>query len=481
MNKALVLLIIICCSCSKPEIVGELGNWEWFKIIGKSGSNSIISQYVDENDNIYLLINFSGDKIELDQKTFETEGSSNFLVAKLSSDGELIWVEKFGASGSVKSLDLAFNNNDLFAVGEISRNYVDSEPGTISKKGWILETKDKIPFILKLDSNGNTDWIKTIPEESKSTFNSITITESNRIFITKDYSGEDNFPILLFKGESAEPDGSTNSGIIEIDDEGNLIEILEFEGSYLGYKSKIISNGDSVLYVSHGLTCFNQVEVQRGREKCLMQYGVGDDQISIDKENNTVFSLQKLIINDKSSGFKKGFVKIEKGVNIYDIFLNDSVGILTVGSKKTHESKEGDMEVSFSMIDGSGNLIWRTNSTGSKANNFGNSITRIGDKIISTGSFIPPLNLPGFEFKSKNPDDQFQPSSFFFAVLDSVGRIENVIRNYPLTSSYGTSITEFGDGVLISGKIAGRTRFESFQTNVVNGSNSFIGKYKIKN
>ncbi|MFY0697722.1 MAG: hypothetical protein JXR11_07710 [Balneola sp.] len=480
MNKLLLLLFFLC-SCTKPEIIGELGNWEWFKIIGKSGSNSIISQYVDEKDNIYLLINFSGDKIELDQKTFETEGSSNFLVAKLTSDGELIWAEKFGKSGSVHGLDLAFNEGKLFITGEMGRNYVTKESGIVSKKNWTLNTDVRMPFILKLDIDGNTEWIKTIPKERKNSFNSITITESNRIFITTDYSGEDNFPILLFKGDSAKPEGSINSGIIEISESGNLIDKTEFEGNYLGYKSKVISKGDSTIYVVHGLTCFNQVEAQRGREKCLMQYGYGNKQIDVEKKNSPVFVLRNFFLENNLNRLSEGYVKVVRGVNIYDLNFYNESGILTTGSYQTDKNEEGEIEVSFSKYDSNGNLLWNTYSSGSQTTNSGIAIIQSGNQIIATGSFIPPISFSGFEFKSENPDDQFQARSFFLAVLDSTGIIESVIRNYPLMSSSGDNLAILKDGVLISGDIAGRTRFDDFRTTVINGSNSFIGKYRMEN
>lgn len=127
----------------------------------------------DGDDNIYLSSSFKGQVI-IDNSKVETEEIPAFnsrpevFLAKFNNSGNLLWLKNIGQvylsysnvrRARIMISGLAFNtdNSKLYLTGTYDGDTLNFHPKTLVDTTTALD-----PFLVELDSNGNTNWIKRI-------------------------------------------------------------------------------------------------------------------------------------------------------------------------------------------------------------------------------------------------------------------------------------------------------------------------------
>lgn len=85
---------------------------------------------------------------------------NDIFISKLDANGNFIWAKKIGgiALESVTSI-VVKNSKEIFITGHIT-SPTDFDPGPNSFN--VTVNNYYIPFLLKLDTSGNFQWVKTI-------------------------------------------------------------------------------------------------------------------------------------------------------------------------------------------------------------------------------------------------------------------------------------------------------------------------------
>ena len=138
-------------------VAGSFGWAEAFVNRSSTGNNTSGSTFTDKLGNIYLAGNFTGTtdfNAGTGTQTYTSVGSSDFFLAKLTPDGNLIWFKQWANSTIQPWIRQAYvNTQDQIAICGTFTNTMDFDPGLAI----VTKSSNGIGdgFAMILDLNGN--------------------------------------------------------------------------------------------------------------------------------------------------------------------------------------------------------------------------------------------------------------------------------------------------------------------------------------
>lgn len=171
------------------------GAFIWAKTVGDGSADIANSVAVDGSDNIIVTGYYSG-TVDFDPNTgtenWSSSGSSiDAFVQKLDSDGNLVWANGIGSSGSDIAQAIAVDGSDNILVTGYFSGSVDFDPGSGTTSLTAVGGVDF--FVLKLNSSGNFQWAIN-PGGSLDEFPySIAVDENDNVYTVGSYNGTVDF------------------------------------------------------------------------------------------------------------------------------------------------------------------------------------------------------------------------------------------------------------------------------------------------
>ena len=129
----------------------KMGKRNWIRTFGGMDVDVPYDLIVDKNDNIYitgefrLLSKFLGQSVN-------TKGESDIFLAKLSPEGNLLWLKAFGSTGEDSGRALAIDNNGSIVLAASFSRSIDFGLGPLESNGNIDTA------IVKFNPKGQTIW-----------------------------------------------------------------------------------------------------------------------------------------------------------------------------------------------------------------------------------------------------------------------------------------------------------------------------------
>jgi len=182
----------------------------WQKAYGGNNGDRPIKGYLLNDGKI--LIAGESDSDTSGTKTENSNGGTDYWLIKIDSAGNQIWDKDFGGSGYERFSDMAvFNNGDILLSG-----YSNSPASGDKTEGHFGSVYDNDIWVIKLDSNGNKLWDKTIGGDSSESGGYIAILNNKIYLASSSFSG-----ISGLKTENSK--GGLDYWITKLDSSGNLI------------------------------------------------------------------------------------------------------------------------------------------------------------------------------------------------------------------------------------------------------------------
>lgn len=172
------------------------GDFVWAKQIGGSGEDAGHGITLDNSGNIFISGYFSATTDfdpSIATSTLMSIGSTDLFVSKYDNQGNLIWAKNAGANSHDEALAIAIDQlGNVYTTGSFFGT-VDFNPGP-AINNLIASSLSYNAFILKLDSNGNYVWAKSISgNPCNSQGYSIKRDLSNNIYVVGYFSGNTDF------------------------------------------------------------------------------------------------------------------------------------------------------------------------------------------------------------------------------------------------------------------------------------------------
>ena len=210
---------------------------EWVKQVGGTGQDEAFSVAVDAAGNVYTTGSFSH-TVDFDpgegifNLTVPPQGEDMF-IQKLDASGNFLWAKQmvdsktseFGFSTS-RGLAITVDASGVAYLTGYFRGTVDFDPGPGTASLTSVSVGGNDAFVLKLNAEGNFEWVKQIGGNEAVDTRFIAVDEGGNVYTTGHFTGnadfdpgEDRFFLLA---------ESYSAFIQKLDPDGNLIWAKKF-------------------------------------------------------------------------------------------------------------------------------------------------------------------------------------------------------------------------------------------------------------
>ncbi|NOT37631.1 MAG: T9SS type A sorting domain-containing protein [Saprospiraceae bacterium] len=373
------------------------GKLIWAISIGGKQQDQGISMALDKEDNIYITGTFQ-EAIDFNSVLpgvkITAQAFNDIFLAKLNSDGKLLWVKSFQGSldDISKSIAIDKDNNILLCAYFQGTFKLDSDSSLVnfSSKGG-----DDIS-IMKLDNEGNFIWAKHMGGRLDDDPLGIAVDKNNNVIVCGTFN--DTIDIdpgpgrLLFKEK-----GNIDAFFIKLNQDGEMIwarqqaseELMNAAGIAIDSRNNLIITG----------TFRSKADFNPGPGEFFMTApGVSGDSyvLKLDEDANFIWAIQiGASRNENSIG-----LALDKEDNIYTTGCYQFKVDFDPGPEEffLYSDTENNNDIYVSSLRPNGNFRWAHGMNG-PASDIGFSVAVDNDLgVYSTGIFGKTLNI-GF-----NPD-----------------------------------------------------------------------------
>lgn len=344
------------------------GEFVWAKQFGDPTRYDFLTDIViDDADNIVITGLFSG-LVDFDPNAGVTNLQSNnnsndAFVAKYTSNGELIWAKSFGGTssgierGSAVTVD---NQNNVYATGYFS-SVTDFDPSANTFNLSTVGTRSL--YILKLTSNGEFDFVKTVGSPFTEFSTDIAVDNVGSLYLTGYYltsmdcnpdagvftitaNGGNNEIFLISLSASNGQFGWAKSIGETANDEGKRIAIheptnrLTLVGHFQGgssvdfdapngfYLPNAPNSGSGTYIINYSYNSLSNIDFIN-EDKIIIYPNPANDEITIqsnqDIENYQLIDLTGKVILSQSNSNSINVSSINPGMYLLKILSNNSI------------------------------------------------------------------------------------------------------------------------------------------------------------
>ena len=254
MKKIIYLLLLL----NTIKLNAQVPNLEWFKHI---------QTHYDANNNLMdVSKQIKGIKADKDGKiiacgeyysTIQVGGmpfspsipgtSYNSFIIKLNQDSSTQWFKKLqGQWTDIRDMKLDKNGN-IYLTGTFYSPNVDFDPGV----GVVtVQTSQVNNFIMKLDVNGNFQWVKVLRDNDKLYCGEMNLDVWGNIYLSGAYSGDLTFHGLNYFQIGSNIANTLDFFIVKLDSTGEYIWSKTFKGNITVANVNLLSLDDKEIYTS---------------------------------------------------------------------------------------------------------------------------------------------------------------------------------------------------------------------------------------
>ena len=218
------------------------GDFEWSKFYGGSFTDTPFDVVETQNNSFIIVGSSDSNDVDISNNL----GSYDFWVVHISAKGEIIWEKNFGGSeideayGITKTAD-----NNFVIVGDTRSTDKNVSQNNGGADIWMI----------KIDSNGNLIWEKSIGANGFDAARSVRLTADNGFLISGSSRSSD---------ESFINKGQNDALLIKVDENGNLLWQKTVGGSKIDLLYDAIQIKENE-YIAVGESNSNDKDIETNR------------------------------------------------------------------------------------------------------------------------------------------------------------------------------------------------------------------------
>ena len=227
-------------------------NLIWKEILSGQKKEIILDIHVDNSNNIYTTGYFTENLVSQNQM-IESNGVYDIFIQKMNSDGELIWLKRFGNMSIDEGVSITTDKDENVFISGTFNFELELDNNTVLFSAGFSDI-----FLMKLNSEGNLLWGNRIGGPKQDVILSIAVDTSGNLYCsgifseTADFDPSNNDFLMTSSGNSMFPT-STDSFVAKYDSNGNFIWAKQYDDeSPSSDPTKIIvTDSEEVLIIGH--------------------------------------------------------------------------------------------------------------------------------------------------------------------------------------------------------------------------------------
>jgi hypothetical protein len=466
--------------------------FQWAKQFGgPSDSSSFIPSWTfssaityDDYGNVYTIgtynVNVDFDPGPDTFKLISSMGSSenDIFISKLDANGNFVWAKKIGGISLESATAIVVKNNkDIYITGYIASN-TDFDPGPNVFN--VTVNNYYTAFLLKLDTGGNFQWVKTISGMPIGNYyrgagiSSLVFDNTGNILIGGSFNGIADFDPGVGVSNLTASVGYRDAFIAKWDSLGNFIWAKNFGNSELEYISSLDVDNSNNVYASGNYK--GMIDMDPSSAVYNLDSIGGSDVFILKLDALGNFNWAKSI-GGKSTDYSSHIELDSQGKIYLSGRFNDSADFDPSLSYNYLQSK-GYSDVFISKFDNAGALIW-VKSFGEMGYDDiqGMKLDKLSSNIYLTGQFQDSAIF------NSNPSLNLYSIGGYSAYLVIIDSASNFIwaKNFDGTGSSGSAVNvDALNNIYLTGSFSDTTDFD-FGPNTFNfNPNGFYDVFIIK-
>ena len=208
---------------------GDRVGYSWMKSYGNANVDAVSDLTVDNQGNIYLVGSFS-ETLSLDEHSVVSAGNTDFYVAKLNPDGSLVWIKSGGSNAVERANAVAVDaDGNVYVVG-LSNDNTSFDGNAFPSRG----AKDG--FLLKLDNNGNYQYVRTLGCFNDDNAYDVAVDGSGNVLVTGSFNYALQVGPLSFFQDAR---GGDDAFLVKFDSDGGILWSMTYAASSHDYGRRL--------------------------------------------------------------------------------------------------------------------------------------------------------------------------------------------------------------------------------------------------
>jgi len=229
----------------------QSATFSWVNQMGGLGLEYGQSLSTDAAGNVYTCGFFDG-TVDFDPGpgtlSFTSQGLNDIFIQKVNTNGTLLWAKQIGGVGDDVSYMLTLNNvGEVVLTGYFSAT-VDFDPGPGNHTAVSNGSTDI--YILKLDSNGQFVWVKTIGGAFDDGANAVSADLNGTIYCTGYFDNTVNFNPSSANAINLTSQGLDDVFFMKLSSAGNVKWAKSIGNSNYQAGNGIVANALGDIYIS---------------------------------------------------------------------------------------------------------------------------------------------------------------------------------------------------------------------------------------
>lgn len=182
------------------------GNWLWAVSMGSTDVDDVTGLVVDADGDAYVTGLHYGD-MTIGDTTLAVDGTADMFIAKIDGSGNWIWAIDAAGQGNSIGTDVALGaNGALYVCGTMDGQGEVFGPDTIPATGFAAL------LLLRLDVNGNWQWVDTMRLDGYGTFTGLAYSNGEGVVAVGEFYG------TLYTANDTILSGPTRKALIAVVD-----------------------------------------------------------------------------------------------------------------------------------------------------------------------------------------------------------------------------------------------------------------------
>jgi hypothetical protein len=216
----------------------SIGQVLWGERIGGRFDDNITSLTTDSSGNIYILGYFQK-KANLGSFSLTANFYKTYFVAKYSPSGRQLWKKKFDKDNRLQNCKVQIGgNNHIYFTGSFSDTLFVQNQSIVSRG-------ENDIFLIKLDSTGTLNWVKTFGGVGNDIVNTIVTDGNHKVTLGGSFTGSFQYQNTLIPSN-----GGTDIYLLKVNPNGNVSKFFHSGGEFDEEVSAIAIDSLNRLFVS---------------------------------------------------------------------------------------------------------------------------------------------------------------------------------------------------------------------------------------